>query len=883
MIHKNVRIAIQLQHKDDNISVNSGTIAYKPYSAKADSKVLYYANGSNEWLMFKDSGENTDNIKDVIDNIIDFGSGNKPSVRKINSVNVESTIPSLTFMYQFDDNGNAFYSEQVVDKWKDWMKYTHEHTKPMIICVQYGGVIMELTPMMHSKCVMTSVRLDGDTKDYKDIGELTEALIDRYVSIENNLTYRIVKLYDRCVKVLHDWKLKDVNQDAKLTALWSDLSDTDVKVEVTKQWIEENGIYQKPAPKDYVLMLSTSDPNYLYKYVFEEIMERDVSPVFYTTIATEKVTPVPMAELTHTRNGVLLDGFFSSDSPKTEVTTTSKKAVLWTDTVNAQFISNPSAPTIHSTGMFSDPYKSVESVEGSVSFEYLRDVPVNAFREMPWIIVSVECYDSRGVHIKTVDGVWELNGSTKLELNAYMLIGRQKFKADLNGGYAVKTKLKVFWGKFGSWTNEIRLCSFSVDSTAIGNGLWSVNDYIFNEQPNRVLTRCELVYASHNQSIMINNKDLGAGGSVEPNIVWNDNAIFGAPRGTVNWKANFYGVIYDQDGCNFDISDFDNLVRRSIINMKDQANYLDAHNRGILTSVSLSISYNGSETTENTETINIPYIYPPLDSDCTVMLRGGVDYRVISECQSIATRQVGIMKIISDVVVEKYKNVKYYGNDLIMTEDFIITGKNRSGYKLDVAGNPPINKRIASGAPDNDRSIVTRSKAFRRASSEPYVIKPKDETGMGLISRVNLVREFRLDEVRNKRMMIEETNGDISEFNFEYISDNKWSLLYVDKRRYKRVYGIIVDKIWLHVMTYHMNVKRVSIYNVESNTLEFILRDSITNEITHRYPLLVDKPEKYIPVEYDGKPYYIEMSDESSIADPVLIQDKIGNKLGYLK
>lgn len=869
MLHKNVRIALQLQHKDDSVSSNSGTLAFGDYQWD-ELRYLHHANGNNEWVMFKDAI--TDKLDQIIKDIINIG-GNNPNAD-----------PSLIFLYQFDKDGNAYYSDEVNAKWKEWMKVNYRNTKPTIICADYEKLHYEMIPMFHSKCVMTTVRFTGDVKDYDDIGKLTEALIAQFVNQENNITFRVVSLYDKCMKIAHDLHLLDVNQDSKLTGIWSDLADNDAILDEVIKWLNSMGIYQTPS-KEYIINLSTSDPGYMYKYSLEEANNNnpnDNIPIFNTSVAAESVKPVQFAELTHTRQGILMDCLFSLGS-KTEYTRRDMVDGSWSGSVNGAFAANPQNPTYHMTQKIGDNDNQINKLTGSVVVDYRKDVVTEAYLDMPWMTVEIECYNFNGNLVKTVNATWDKNGSNKLVLEKGMLSGTYTFKASLNGYYSVKTKLRVYWGRFGSWTDEVLLCRWSVARGNNSGGTWKINPYLFNNQSNRILTRCQLHGASkYEKNVIINGKGYGWGGNVNPPITWENNGNFSVPGSADHWDASFFGKIYAKDGCDFICKDYHNVGVSGTRDVKGSTHYPDADKYSILTTANLTVSYTGQKAKYSQDWYNTPSIFAPMTNDCTIMLRGGGTYRVVSQSNHLNCRQVGIYKVEVGTIDIIYKNTKYYGRDLILSRDFILAGKTR-GYKFDVVGKAPSVTHIASGVPDIDRSVNTRSMFFMRKNLSPYEIKPETETGMGLISKINLVRKYRLDEVPNKYINIITKENEEIKFKIEYAFEDEWVQLYSDKDNYQRVYAMIVNDTWLYILTYHINVKRINLYNIVGNTLELVLRDSNTGDVTHSFSLMEDKTDNCLPIEYDGRVYYVAISDSSNDDEPVTLYNETDHIVGYLK
>lgn len=295
-MNKNVRIAFQLRHKDDSNSKGIGDLSYSDFQWNK-RRYLYHSNGNNEYVLFKDSI--TDSIHQMIGDIIVRGKDKEI----LND-------PCLVYLYQFDDNGNSYYSDQVNQKWKDWMKANHSKTKPHQLYTYTDGLEVGCTPILHEKCVFTTVRFTGDTSDYADIGKLSEALINQFINIENNLTLRVIKLYDYCMKVAHDLHLLDINQDVKLVNIWDRMSNVMGQADEVANWIPTIDYYMDKT-KEYEINLSTSDPNYLYKYNL--ISPSKKSPVYRTTIAAEKSgTSSSVASFTDSYNATNNTGSTSS-------------------------------------------------------------------------------------------------------------------------------------------------------------------------------------------------------------------------------------------------------------------------------------------------------------------------------------------------------------------------------------------------------------------------------------------------------------------------------------------------------------------------------------------------------------------------------------------
>lgn len=868
-MNKNVRIAFQLRHKDDIMNMGIGELSFSDYQWDK-RRYLYHSNGSNEYVLFKD--EITDDIKHTFDTII------------VDKDSETLHDPCLVFLYQYDDKGNATYSDQVCQKWKDWMKVNYGKTKPHQLYTYTDGLEVGCTPYLHEKCVFTTVRFTGDTSDYADIGKLTEALINQFINIENNLTFRVMKLYDNCMKIAHDLHLLDVNQDARLTECWSKLADSNGIVDEVDAWVTALDYYKAP-PKTYTLNLNTSDPHYLYKYKLHA-GAKDKAPVFSTSVAPNEVDPTPYAEIRHTRAGLTLKGLFNRNEITDYIRRDLDPYSSWNQaSAKVDFVRNPTVPVEAITPTFGDNDNQCDYVSGTVTTTLRPDIDERAYADMPWLQVFIDCYNFSGMKIKTVNGVWDENRSTTLTLQKGRLAGNYTWSANLNGYFQVKVRVKAFWGTFGSWSNEVKLSYVACDGDDnSGGGPFSINKYIFNNQSNRVLTRVVLHDASkYERNIIINGRGYGWGWT--GNITWDDNATFSIP-GSSNWHyTSWFGRIFAKPGCNYECADWwtrwSSFRKTGTRNETGALNFPDAENYSLLTSVNSTVKYSGLKAFYRDDTYNTPYLFAPITKDCSIMVRGGDTYKLISDCQDLIMTQIGVFKLEVGSIGIQYNDTMYYGDSLILDQDIIIKSfKTNRMYRLETLGNPPSIEKIASGVYNSDVSKNVRK--FRRSSS-PKDIKPATETGMGYIACINLIRENRLDEYRNKWLEMTLNNGEPSiNIKIGYISDTEWTELY--NKDNKRVYAIVEDTS-LYIMTYYIdNVDAFYLYHEVGNTMELLLRDIDTGLITQSYGLLPYRSELGIPVSVNGSMYYLESTDEKpEDEDPIVLSDKNGENVRYLK
>lgn len=869
-MNKNVRLAIQLQHHDDSISESAGSLAFGDYEWNG-RRFLRYANGNNEWLLFKDT--NTDGIADIIDNIIQIGKKDPKA------------DPSLIFTYQFDDNNNPTYSDDVLNKWKTWFVDNYSQSKPYIWNVYDNGLHAEVIPILHEKCVTTSVRFDGDTSDYKSIGRAVEGLINKFVNIENNLTFRLVHMYDRCMNIAHKLHLIDINQDADLLSIWSDLININGIYDEIEKWLPNVDMYQKPAVP-YTIDIKTSDTGYLYKYVLENTNDKDKTPVYNTSISCEAIKPSTFAELLHTKNGILMNSMIS----KSELTDYIRRDLVdhsgWTTSIPSSFVSNPLVPTSHYSGFVGDEDNQVNKISGSVSLAYKTDIPDFARGERPWIQVYAECYNWSNNKMKTVDCVWERNNSTKLVIDDSMLSGTFRFNANLNGYYKVKLLMKVFWGTFNSWTDEVEIAYFGLARGNNSGGWFNLNQYIFDGKKNRILTRYQLIDASkYEKNTTINGRTYYWDARFDPPITPDMNVGFSVPGSADYHYTRWYGRFTNANEP-VERVEWNNLYRSKAVDMSKSMHYYQtAQNYGLLTSVNLSASFSGLKAVYTPDKYNTPAVFNPVTKDCTVMLKGGETYKVFSHCNSLRCRQVGTYKVDVGTINAKLLNTVYYGNEVIMSNDFILKGGKRS-YTLDIYGKEPKDVKIASGVPDRHMIMLMARSTPADTMVNDLPSKPDQEKSPGYISKVNLGREFRLEENPRHDIIITSKDGSVIRFTIPFSTrTDKWQQVWASEdRAYQRVYMLVSGK-YAYFMTYYINVKRIEINQVDGNTLELLARDSQNGEVIMSFSLQEDKPDNYIPVVYNDREYYIEVvNTKQELGDNLVIEDMTTGKIkGYLK
>lgn len=1068
-MNKNVRIAIQLKHKDDSINENSGSVSYGEYQWD-NKRFLYHANGNNEWVMFKD--DITDDIEHMIDNIIVTGQ-NKENLFD----------PSLVFLYQFDDSGNAYYSDQVNDKWKEWMKLNYTKTKPNLTYVFTDGLEIGVTPFLHEKCVMTTVRFDGDSVDYKSIGRLTEGLINRFITLENNVTFRVAQLYDKCMKIAHDLHLIDVNQDHKLTNVWSRYSEASGVLDEVSNWIPTIDFYQD-APKTYELDLSRMDKNYWYRYNLTDkhckfpivkstlSYERTGETTSYTSFSdsytntsgsvgysgfnqyngndsmllirsgsvlsvdtsitsgninkmgvtiriinatddskyvdksvewsandgnggsfkkTWQITESDVraiggygfvkfaiqnmiqrntrgasmysivkltgwkknvsifSELTHTTQGMLLDSF-TNLSDQDDAQKTSVRPDLNLDNISNYGNPGGQYSTVFDTPIRGDNDHQVNRVQGSITITGMR--PATEWGSSPTLKTDVLCYSMNGSLVKTYTAQYGHNtvgvNKTGGNQNRYWWNGAAGNKyMDYEQSFDIGGQTKIYIGVNSNvitkYTRDHHGTSGTTNIQYYGNivsgshSQWGDNSDggttigmpgdpgYPNTSSLDALKRSQLYLEVNVLDIPNNNswkqlygKTLWTGyGNLSGYVYVKRQGLIATVLVRYNWTGGGWdgrdhyqfawihrlGIFTSYPSGNilllqpsdngktfnfdFSLGGYYKVVVRNTASWGLYGTSSNAY--GALSSFRMNDICTGNVTYYLPDKINVPTIFNPRNSDCTVMLRGGLKYRVISQAQNLSFDQLGVVNINQNPVDIQYMNTMFYGKDVIMDKDFIISGKRR-GYTIDVMGNAPTVTKMASGVPDVEKTQSAVS-VFRARKTNtlftPYQLRPNEEDGMGLITKINLVREFRLDEVPNKHLEIHTKEGEVFKCKLNYVESSKWTQVYTEVGNKHRAYVMLVNSTWLYVLTYHMNVSKIVLNNVVGNTLELLLRDASTKNVTNTYPLLEVPTERSIPVEYDGNVYYVEITgDMPELEDdiePAVILDDHNEIVGYLK
>lgn len=414
------------------------------------------------------------------------------------------------------------------------------------------------------------------------------------------------------------------------------------------------------------------------------------------------------------------------------VTTTNSNGFYNNRKYDIAFPGNPSATSDHVYDFVGDSDNKVRTVSGTLKIDGRTDVPKDAVFDLPWITVSAECHSTTsGEFLKKVNATFA-NGSYKYSPSYDELMANKPidFTINLAGAYKVKVKATVYWGRFGSWTDEVELAYFGVARGNHSGGDFSINHYLFNGQSNRIITRCALVDASkYEHDIFISGRrgSYGWGGRINPPVTWEENATLTVPYGADYWYARFYGKMFEKPGCNFNRVEWHNLHKQREVDMSSSIHYHNtAKNLSLLKSIQILADFRGDSTNYETRYMHIPFIYPALTSDHTFMVRGGSQYTLITDAITPKLTQIGIMHIDTDTFGEKQENSLYLGGKLI-TDDKVRIGTTY--WQFTVNGD---SRGMLRSAPREEHSSARR----RRSLMLNYY--PEEEKGLGALYNIQI-------------------------------------------------------------------------------------------------------------------------------------------------
>lgn len=800
--------------------------------------------------------------------------------------------PSLQFMCKFDPSGNYTYTgTDVIDQFKKDYRENYDKYKPYILEVKKDGVRHKVIPYMSEHCVFTELTFENE--NFRDVGKLVEKMMKVLVRDQNNIFVRANKVYTETTKFIKAHLELNAQQEVKLLDIWAAIADFWSQVLNIEEWLPKTDIL-KPKPKIQELDLTRFESTRMYKYrvvpdktaLLSDSDTDHWEPVlwFHALSPTDDSQMHGMCSST----GQLMHGYIN----KSEVTDYIRREVRQNEVLatggayNQQFVSDPLSPKEFTGPMMGDADNLYRTLNGTVVCRRRADVPTDAYRTTPWIQVQIECYNTIGVLQKTINAVFENSGSNRQPVNFNGQDLTFKWNATLGGAYRYKYKLLVYWGTFTAWTDEIKLSYVTAGGSNNSGGRYSINTLLFNGQRNRILTRCQLHGASkYEKNVIINGRGYGWGGKVNPPIDWSNNGTFEVPGSANHWDASFYGIIYEEPGCDFVCKDWGtkqwNYWVSGTRDERDKLHYGggQAEKLSIMTNLSMTITGIGDKAYYIPDIYKTPSFYFPEDGSYTFMVRGARRYQFIS---SLPTKllQHGTFEVVVGTYDMTLSNTNHYGINYVKEDDIIIRG-NKSNYKINIAGHPDSESIINSGAPSRSaRTELVRKKRSLRTSTD----KPYSEHGVGELTIVPIPYGHLFHDGQNHDiyLVITDKNGnklsiDIPPFDFK-----EYQLIYrtSTERAYMRIEG---SYVW--IMTYGINVLRMEFFSRVISNLEFQLIDVVTKDVAESIPLMREKTsETSLAFEVGGKEYYINLSTEppKTDAEPVKILDKDNRIVGYL-
>ena len=267
-----------------------------------------------------------------------------------------------------------------------------------------------------------------------------------------------------------------------------------------------------------------------------------------------------------------------------------------------------------------------------------------------------------------------------------------------------------------------------------------------------------------------------------------------------------------------------------------------------MTNVSLNLTGTGPKAVYTTYQSNRPYIYPPIDKDCTIMLRGGHIYNIVSDSQSLEMTQVDIFKVENTTFEMEQQGTVYYGDELYLANDIIIQGSTNS-YIMNFIGSEE-----TIGIFKSTPRVETLSNEYKMlARSKTTYDIPEEEKGMGALYKLNIdFNKFILHPFYILKI------NDI-EVNIKYTSiSDEWLEVYNEDNI--RIYLKMISKDFIHVMTYGINASIVRLFYKDPRSLEMVFLDPQTREVIKTAKLLPEKPEGFsIPININDNEYWIEL------------------------
>lgn len=808
------------------------------------------------------------------------------------TTNTELHDPSLQFMCKFDPSGNYTYTgTDVIDQFKKDYRENYDKYKPYILEVKKDGVRHKVIPYMSEHCVFTELTFEDE--QFRDVGKLVEKMMKVLVRDQNNIFVRANKVYTDTTKFIKTHLELNAQQEVQLLDIWATIADFWSQVLNIEEWLPKTDIL-KPKPKMQELDLSKFESTRMYKY--------RVVPDTASLIADSDNghwEPILWFHAFSPTDNSFMEGMCSStgqlmhgDINKSELTDYIRREVRYDEVLassgphNYSFSKDPLSTVTYTGNLMGNEDNLYRTLSGTVVCNRRADIPADAYHSKPWIQVQIECYNVGGTLQKTVDAIFEVSGNKRqtVDFNGQNLT--YKWNATLGGAYRYKFKLMVFWGTFGSWTDEIKLSYVTSGGDNNSGGRYSINKLLFNNQPNRILTRCQLHDASkYEKNVIINGRGYGWGGNVNPPIDWNNNGTFEVPGSANWWSASFYGKIYSQPGCDFICKDWStkqwNYWEAGTRDESGKLHYGngEAEKYSIMTSCNMTITGVGDKAYYVPDKYKTPSFYFPSDGTHTFMVRGARRYQFISSLP-VKLLQYGTLEVEVGTYDMTLNNTNYYGNYYVKEDDIIINGA-KSSYKINIAGNPDSENIINSGAPSNSaRTSLIRKKRSARVLND----KPEFEYGVGELTIVPIPYGSLFTDGQNHDILlyIHDKNGNKLVIEVPVYEYRDYQEIY--NKNKQRVY-MKIEGSYVWVMTYGINVLRMEFFSRTISNLEFQLIDIFTKEIAESIPLMRDKTsETSLAFEVGGKEYYINLSSEpnQTTVEPVKILDKNNRIVGYL-
>lgn len=793
--------------------------------------------------------------------------------------------PSLQFICMFDNSGNYTYGgTDVINQFKAYYREHYEEMKPYIVNVKTDGVNTQLIPWLSEHMVFTELTFEGE--QFRDVGKLIEKMMNVIVRDQNNIFVRMNTLYKNTTKFIKKHLEDNAVQEVMLLDIWGQLADLWSHVLSIEEWIPLTDIL-KPNPINNELDLTKFDSEYMYKYKIvpdeNKLYDSNSSSHWEPVIEFHGYSPTDNSHMEGVvaSSGQLMNGFIS----KSELTEYTRREVRTNETLancaaqGYSFGSDPLTPVTYTGPMMGDADNLYRTLSGSVTCKRRSDVPVDAYVTYPWIQMQIDCYNVAGTLVKTVNAVFSNSGSQRQPVNFNGSDLTFNWTANLGGAYRYKYKLMCYWGTFGAWTDEVQLCYWGLDRGNNSGGTWRINQYIFNNQSNRVLTRCQLHDASkYEKNVIINGKGYGWGGNVTPNIDWDDNGTFGAPGSANYWYASFYGKIFEKPGCDFICKDYHNVGVSGTRDMKNSLHYGSgqAATLSVMTTATVNATSGvGDKAYYVQDKYKTPSFYFPDSGEYSILIRGARRYQFVTSLP-VQFLQYGTFQVDVDTYNMDLNNTAHYGQILKKTQDIVIQG-NKSSYKIAVLGTPDSQDVINSGAPNKERrATLVRSK---RSVGD----KPENESGVGELTIIPIPYGRLFDDGENHNLYVR-IEGTQLTFALEI------RLIITDYTEYQEIYNYKNIRVYMKIvdsdvyfMTYQVGVKRIEIIAKTDFSLSFNFMN-LDDTVAESYPLTKEKnSEKALAFDIKGKEYYLNLSKEApQVDEPTKILDKDNRIVGYL-